>query len=176
MVERIFHVSDRPGIERFDPRPAPSPGYGLDGEMVWAIREGVLHNYLLPRDCPRVTFYASPGSSSEDIERFLGLSAAGYVVAIESGWLPEVRRACLYLYEMPPEAFTPSTDGSGYCVSRTSVVPLSVRQVNDLLGELTRRDVELRIVPSLWKLSDAVIKCSLAFSNIRMRNASPRPV
>lgn len=140
--------------------------------MVWAISEEMLHNYLLPRDCPRVTFYALPNSAPEDVERFLGLSAAKYVVAIESKWLPEVRRTCLYLYEMPPATFTHSTDGSGYCISREAVIPLSVRKVDDLLGELTRRNVELRIVPSLRKLADAVIQSSLAFSNIRMRNAS----
>ncbi len=96
-------------------------------------------------------------------------------MAIESKWLPEVRRACLYLYEMPPATFTNSTDGSGYCISREAVVPLSVRKVDDLLDELTRRNVELRIMPSLWRLADVVIRSSLAFSNIRMRNASPRP-
>ena len=56
-------------------------------------------------------------------------------------------------------------------VSRAAVRPLSMRRVDDLLGELARRDVELRVTPSLWPLRDAVLASSLAFSVIRMGNA-----
>jgi hypothetical protein len=42
------------------------------------------------------------------------------------------------------------------------------------VAELLRRGVELRFVPSLWPLHDAVAASSLRFSIIRMRNALPR--
>jgi len=45
----------------------------------------------------------------------------------------------------------------------------------DALAELTHRDVELRVTPSLWPLRDAVVASTLQFSLIRMRNATPRP-
>jgi hypothetical protein len=51
------------------------------------------------------------------------------------------------------------------------VEPGSVRPVDDLLGELVRRDVELRVMPSLRLLREAVAASSLHFSMIRMRNA-----
>ncbi len=35
--------------------------------MVWAVDRFHLHNYLLPRDCPRVTYYTAPTSAPEDI-------------------------------------------------------------------------------------------------------------
>ena len=174
MPEVLFHISDVPDIARFDPRPAPSPGAGQDGRMVWAIDRAHLHNYLLPRDCPRVTFYALPQSSPQDVACLMGGTSATYVVAIESRWLPEVLRHRLYRYEFPADTFTLVDAGAGYYISREPVVPLSVTPIDDLLGELLRHDVELRVMPSLWKLCDAVVASTLQFSMIRMRNALPR--
>jgi len=65
--------------------------------------------------------------------------------------------------------------GAGYYVSREAVSPQGVTPITDLLAELTRRDVELRVTPSLWPLRDAVAASTLQFSIIRMRNAAPRP-
>src|ERR671916_565731 len=100
MPETLFHISDQPGIARFEPRPAP-PGSRQTGAMVWAVGPRLLHNYLLPRDCPRVTFYARPDSSPDDIERLMSYSSASHIVAIELGWLPEAIRQRLYMYEFP---------------------------------------------------------------------------
>jgi hypothetical protein len=50
----LFHVSEERGIERFAPR---SSAGGM-GPVVWAIDKHRLRNYLLPRECPRVTCYA----------------------------------------------------------------------------------------------------------------------
>jgi hypothetical protein len=46
--------------------------------------------------------------------------------------------------------------------------------LDDLLAELAGRDVELRVMPSLHRLRDAVVASTLQFSNIRWRNAGPR--
>jgi len=164
----LFHVSEEPGIKRFEPRasePASKP-------VVWAISEARLHNYLFPRDCPRVTYYAGPATAAADVERFLGSSPA--VVAVESGWLDRLRSCRLYRYELPAATFECLDDCAGYFVSRAPVVPVRVEVVDDLIGELLRRGVELRFLPSLWSLRDAVVASSLQFSIIRMRNASPR--
>jgi hypothetical protein len=144
--------------------------------VVFAIGERLLHNYLLPRDCPRVTFYARPDSSPEDAERLMGAGSAQYVVAIEWGWMERVRSACLYCYEMPPETFRLLDRGAGYYVSNVPATPRGVRRVPDLLAELARREVELRVTPSLWPLREAVVASTLQFSLIRMRNAKPRPL
>ncbi len=172
MPDTLFHISDLPDIARFEPRPAP-PTSRQTGAMVWAVGPKLLHNYLLPRDCPRVTFYARPDSSPKDIERLMSYSSARYIVAIESGWLPEVIRHRLYMYEFPAEGFRPVDEGADYYISREVVIPRSVRPIDDLLDELLNRDVELRIMPSLWQLRDAVIASTLQFSIIRMRNALP---
>ena len=164
----LFHVSDRPDIARFEPRRSV---YTQDA-VVWAISENRLCNYLLPRDCPRVTFYAVPTTTVGDVERLLGSSRV--VIAIESGWLERVRAANLYCYRMPPDTFECMDAGAGYYVSRASVVPTGVEVIDDPLGALATRAVELRIMPSLWALRDAVVASTVQFSLIRMGNATPR--
>jgi len=54
------------------------------------------------------------------------------------------------------------------------VEPVRVEVFDDLVGELRKRGAELRLVPNLWPLRDAVVASSLQFSMIRMRNALPR--
>ena len=164
----LFHVSEEPGIERFEPRAAAGGGE----PVVWAIDTERLRNYLVPRECPRVTYYAGSKTTTTDAERFLGSSAA--VVAIEQRWWERLRSCRLYCYRLPSETFRCVDECAGYFVSRVPVVPTSVDFVSDPIAELKRRDVELRIVPTLWPLRDAVVASSLQFSIIRMRNAQPR--
>ena len=52
--QMLFHISEESDIARFEPR-ASEYATGL---VVWAIDETRLCNYLLPRECPRVTYYA----------------------------------------------------------------------------------------------------------------------
>ena len=171
----LFHVSEQPDIVRLEPRP-PASQSGLGEDVVWAVDDEHLQNYLLPRECPRVTFYALPTSDAVDVERLMRHTSARFVVAIESGWLPIVRATRLYVYELPPEAFVPLDVGAGYHVSRATVAPLDVVEVDDPLAALVARDVELRVTPSLWRLRDAVVASTLQYSCIRMRNARPRGV
>jgi hypothetical protein len=121
----LFHVSEEPGIERFDPRASER----AVEPAVWAIDAERLRNYLAPRECPRVTYYANGETTAADVERFLGSSTA--VVAVENGWLEQLRSCRLYCYQ-------------------------------------------LRFMPNLWPLRDAVVASTLRFSLIRMRNALPR--
>jgi hypothetical protein len=164
----LFHLSEEPGIERFHPRPSEY----TSEPVVWAINADRLHNYLMPRDCPRVTWYAGRETTAADVDRFLGSSPA--VVAIENGWLERLRSCRLYSYQMPPESFECLDECAGYFASRMAVEPVAVEIIEDLPGELLRRGIELRFVPSLWELRDAVVASTLQFSIIRMRNAQPR--
>jgi hypothetical protein len=164
----VCHISEEAGIKRFEPRPSE---YTVQ-PVVWAIDAECLRNYLLPRDCPRVTFYAGSGTTVDDGHRFLGSASA--VVAIEEGWLERVRQCRLYCYHLPAETFECIDECAGYFVSQVPVVPEQIEVMDDALSELQRRQVEIRILPNLWLLRDAVVASSLQFSIIRMRNALPR--
>jgi len=172
---RLFHISDVPGIKRFDPRPSTRQNAGQDEPIVWAIDAEHLHNYILPRDCPRVTFFADPGSDPEDVTKLMGGTTARNVVAIESIWLSRIQEQCLFRYEFNPETFILQEATAGYWISRLPVAPIEVIRIDDILGVLLQYDVELRILPSLWMLREHVIKSTLGYSIIRMSKAQIPP-
>jgi hypothetical protein len=166
--EILYHVSEESGIDRFEPRLSRN----ADHPVVWAVSGERLRNYLLPRDCPRVTFFAGEVTQPADVVRFLGSSSA--VVAFEASWLERIRRTRLFCYKLPPESFKCVDKCAGYFHSTEAVRPEQVEVVGDLLAALASRGVEIRILQSLWTLHDAVADSTLGFSIIRMRNASPR--
>ena len=175
MNVRLFHISDMPGIKRFDPRPAPHPSAKQEGLMVWAIDYEHIHNYLLPRDCPRVTFSAGPDSDAEDVRRLMGGTSAKSVVAIEATWLSEIQKQCLFRYEFNPIGFTLVDEVAGYWISRQPVIPFAMIRIDNILVALLEHDIELRIMPSLWKLREEIIRSTLGYSIIRMNNAQLPP-
>jgi hypothetical protein len=174
MVQAVYHFSEESDIAVFMPRVNRRFDGAPTEPVVWAVDEAHQHNYVFPRDCPRVTFYAVPSTTAEDRARLLTGASARYVVAIEAKWLPVMQRTCLYRYELSGETFEVFDAGAGHVVSRVAVTPSAMTRIENLLEALLQHDVELRVLPSLWPLSDAVIASSLQFSNIRMRNAAPR--
>lgn len=164
----LYHVSEKSGITRFEPRPAA----GAEGGVVWAVSGQRLCNYLLPRDCPRVTFFAADRTSAADRQRLLGSSPA--VIAFESAWLERVRRATLFCYQMPDGEFKCVDRCAGYFQNAQPVAPTGVEVVDDCLAALAARGVEIRVLPSLWSLHDVVVQSTVSYSIIRMRNAAPR--
>ena len=139
---------------------------------MWAIDAEHLRNYLVPRDCPRVTFYAGPRTTVVDRTRLLGPSTA--VVAIEAGWFERLQACRLFCYHFPIDTFECVDGTAGYFVSRVAVTPTRVETVDDAVAELQQRGVELRVLPSLWALRDSVVESTLEFSIIRWRNVAPR--
>ena len=174
---KLYHVSDIAGIEVFEPRVIPQEDARPDVKLVWAVGERLLHNFLVPRDCPRVTFYVGLETTREDARDLMRSTIASHVVTIETAWLDRMREETLYIYEMPGETFSLYGDDSGpeHYVSKETVVPKSVTVVEDLVGAMAKRDVELRVTPSLWPLRDRVVASSIQYSCYRMRNAQAQP-
>lgn len=79
----------------------------------------------------------------------------------------------LFCYHLPPETFCCLDECAGYFVSRQPVVPARVETIDDLPAALREHGVELRVVPNLWPLRNAVVLSTLRFSITRMRNALP---
>jgi len=176
MSECLFHISEEPGINIFEPKPSPSYFDKITSNVVFAISEKLLHNYLLPRDCPRVTYYASPKTTKADLDTFFKYSLADYVIAIESAWFKKISNTTLYCYEFLPDTFTILDECAGYYISSKAVEPIRVTIISDLFEELLKRNIELRFIPDLHKLADEVKQSSLNFSLIRMRNAGKQPI
>jgi hypothetical protein len=174
-MQSVYHISEDPNIQRFDPRPPPTILSGNERPCVWAIDAQHLPNYLLPRDCPRVTFHAKADTNDWDIQKHLGGDSTRNVVAIESAWLEAAMHTPIYQYELNADSFEVMDEGSGYCLAFESLHPLSKQVIPNPLLALASRSVEIRILPELWMLRDAVFASTLQYSFIRMRNAKPRP-
>jgi hypothetical protein len=166
----LWHVSEDAAIARFEPHRAPT---GLTGEpLVWAIDTRHLPLFWFPRECPRGTFWAGPETSSADAEQFL-LATSARVHAVEAAWLDRIRNARVIAYRLPAESFAPHPDVGGYWISRQPVEPLELVDLGDLLARHAEAEIELRLVPSLAPLWERVIRSTLEFSGIRLRNADP---
>ena len=163
----LYHFSEEPDITEFVPRPAPH----LGGEsVVFAIDDWHAPLYFVPRDCPRVTFWPLDTSLPEHAERWFGHVSGRMVIAIEAAWLERLRTTALYRYVFDEQGFESRRD-HGVHICRSTVVPLRVEPVGDLLKALTASGVELRVCPSLVPLGRVIVRTSLHWSLIRMRNA-----
>jgi hypothetical protein len=170
-MERIFHISEEPSIGLFRPRPSPSKFAGLEEDVVFGIGEMLLHNYLLPRECPRVTYYATAATTPQDRDIFLQ-TGAEYVLIVESKWVPVIQRTELFCYEFDSTNFSIIDECARYYISKKEELPVSVTRIEDVFGELfKRKNVEVRIVADLMPIAEKVAGSSLNFSLIRMRNA-----
>jgi len=141
--------------------------------LVWAVDEEHAPSYWFPRDCPRAGCWAGH-SITEVGATLLGIGGAKRLHAIETRWLDRVRSCRLYSYEFDSSPFRLKLADAGYWVAQCDVTPLSVNPVGDLLARHAEADIELRIVPNLWPLIDAILASGLEFSIIRKANAQPR--
>jgi hypothetical protein len=168
----LWHVSEDPSINAFEPRRAP--GATADELLVWAVDTRHLPLFWFPRQCPRATFWADSRNTDEDLRRFLDGDRDRRVHAIECAWLERMRTARVLAYRLPGDTFRPHPEVGGYWLSREPVQPFDVAQLDDLLGRHADAMIEFRTVPTLWALWDAVVGSTLEFSGIRLRNAVPR--
>jgi len=170
---RLFHVSEESSIDVFIPRTPEREDLDRSKGLVWALNERCLPNYLLPRDCPRVTYHTSEKTTQDDIIKFFS-SSSRHCVAIENGWYERMRKTSLYLYEFDASYFYLHDEVAGYYVSERTEIPNSVAKLDDLFGELFKRNIEIRILNDLWTLGNAVQQSTLNWSLCRMANAKAK--
>lgn len=170
-MEKLFHISEKPDIKIFHPRPSPQFYDSIKGDVVFAISDKMLHNYLLPRDCPRVTYYINPNTTKIDKENFFGDSKADYIINVEEDWKEKIENIILYKYQFSPETFSLLDETAGYYISYEDTVPVLIEKVKDVYKEFNKRNVEIRFLDNLRKLADDVKNSGLSFSIIRLGNA-----
>ena len=66
---RLFHVSEEPDIQVFEPRLPTRRALDQTVGLVWAIDEARLPNFLTPRDCPRVVYHEGKQTTDCDKKR-----------------------------------------------------------------------------------------------------------
>lgn len=173
---RLFHVSEDSDIQIFEPRIPYRSDIDHSKGLIWAITEACLPNFLTPRDCPRVAYYATNKTKKEDItEQHFSSSTINYVVAIENKWFEVMRNTTLYIYEFDTTQFYLQDEVAGYYVSEIAQVPINKIVVTDLFTELFKRNIELRVLDHLWDIGEKIKKTSLNWSLCRMGFAQARP-
>jgi hypothetical protein len=172
MAPALYHFSEDPSIEAFAPHVAAT---SVRAEpLVWAVDEDHKSGYWFPRDCPRACCWIGAAPVTAAGAALIGLGGAQRLHAIESVWLARMRACRLYVYRFDPARFAPEIPEAGFWCARETVRPLSVEPVGDLLALHADAGIELRVLPSLWPLIDAIIASGLEFSITRQRNAQPR--
>ena len=170
-MQTLLHFSEDPDITVFRPHvPASSPD---NPPLVWTVDEEHAPGFWFPRQCPRACCW-SIGKKLTKIGATL-LGANTRMHAIENGWLERMRTCKVYVYRFDPAPFTiHQVPEAGYWATTETVTPLSVELIGDLLALHAKADIELRIVPNLWPVIDAIIASGLEFSISRSKNALPR--
>ena len=141
--------------------PHVAPTQLVEGAGVWADDEATSPRYWFPRDCPRGTWW--PKGRPE---------GPGRVHAIEWSWFDRFITCELYAYRMPAATFEKNPGGGGWR-SGVTVEPLGVEPVGPLLDKHRDAGIELRLVTDLIALwNDVITRPGLAFSGIRLRNAT----
>jgi hypothetical protein len=164
----LWHVSENPSIERFEPHVSATAS--SREPRVWAVDTRHLPLYWFPRDCPRGTFWATPDTTDEDAALLDGSSR---VHLVEDGWLPGMRTTRVVAYRLPEGTFAPDPEVGGYWLSREPVEPVEVVELGDLVRRHEGSGIELRGVPNLWPIWTRVVESTLEFSGIRLHNAVP---
>jgi Family of unknown function (DUF6886) len=166
----LWHVSENPAIERFDPHVSATAS--SDELRVWAVDTRHLPLYWFPRRCPRGTFWAR-GDTTPGDAALLGGSSRVHI--IEEGWLPTMRETRAIAYRLPEETFAPDPEVGGYWLSREPVEPVELVELGDLVVRHELSGIELRPVANLWPIWNRIAASTLEFSGIRLRNAVPLP-
>ena len=167
---KLFHFSEEPDIAIFEPRQLE---YRLnEPAMVWAVDEFHAPHYFLPRDCLRVCIWPQEDTTEEDSQRFFGHSRTNHIIAVETGWLEQIRNTQLYQYTFDPEDFDLYDSNAGYYTSTQTVKPTSIDPIDDLIQRIASRGIEFRITPSLLPLRDSILASTVNFSMIRMKYAN----
>jgi hypothetical protein len=170
----LLHFSEDPTITRFVPHVAATAQQ--EEAYIWAVDFARAPDYWFPRQCPRAMAWVGPTTTAADRERIVGAGCGERVHAIEYGWLEAMRTASLYAYRLPAAPFRPIGEPVAHAmVATVSVEPLGPPEpVGDLLRCHAAAGIQLRLLNDLWPFWDEVVKSTLEFSGIRLRNAKPR--
>lgn len=165
---RLFHVSEESNIIEFIPRTPTRDDLDKSIKLVWAIDERRLPNFLTPRNCPRVAYYAGENTAASDRDKFFSSSTISHAVIIENQWFEKMKNTTLYLYEFDEKDFVLQDSIAGYYVAETPQTPKAKYELTDLFSELIKINVEIRMVDNLWDIAEKIEKSTLNWSFCKM--------
>jgi len=167
-ITTVYHYSEDGSIRRFAPHvPPTNPSHP---PAVWTIDAAHSPLYWFPRNCPRISVWATSAAQQELLTATFDTEASR-ICAAESHWLTRVRDASIYRYSFEATQFAPWTEADGQYITGDVVYPDSVDVLGDLLALHADAEVELRFTPRLGVLMDQMLASGLPFSFVRIRDA-----
>jgi hypothetical protein len=167
-ITKVYHYSEDGSIRRFAPHvPPTNPSHP---PAVWTIDAAHSPLYWFPRNCPRISVWATSAAQQELLTATFNTEASR-ICAAESHWLTRVRDASIYRYSFEAKPFAPWTEADGQYITGDVVYPDSVDVLDDLLALHADAEVELRFTPRLGVLMDEMLASGLPFSFVRIRDA-----
>lgn len=164
----LFHFSEDGSITVFVPHvPRSNPSVKA---AVWAIDEEHSPAYWFPRECPRVTVWARDDDELVALQHAFGTTARR-VHVIEAGWQDRMRTCHLHRYTFDDTPFTPWPEAEGQYVSHSTVRPIAVDPVGNLLEQHQSAKIDLRVVNDLTPWKTLATSGPWDFSIIRDANA-----
>lgn len=170
MSSRLFHISEENNIRQFQPRISKKQ-WNYE-KYVWAIEEEKLHNYLLPRQCPRICI------DLEKLNIHLNWLAAfpienhKAVVFIADNWKEKVQNCTLFKYEFDKHNFMLIDKIAGYYVSRKIEIPNRKFEITNCEQALINSNVKLITLDrmNMLEIKEKVVQDLEDFSIIKWSN------
>jgi hypothetical protein len=167
-ISTVYHYSEDGTIKRFAPHvPPTNPSHP---PAVWAVDADHAPMYWFPRNCPRISVWASTDAQQEVLTAIFHTESSR-ICAAESSWLTRVRDAGIYRYSFDSASFAPWTEADGQYISGETEYPETVELLDDLLALHAEAEVELRFTARLGVLMDHMLASGLPFSFVRIRDA-----
>lgn len=167
---RLFHLSEKGDIDTFIPRPSKKMwGYH---KYVWAIAENKIHNYLFPRACPRICIREENIAILNDWIPNDSLKEKKAIIFVPKNWEERIRTSLLFQYEFDPMHFIQIDKIAGYYVSKVSESPINLIKIDNCLGRLATKKIEVVFVNNqeLREIRKEVIQTMKSFSIIKWDN------
>ncbi len=139
---------------------------------VWAIHEDKIHNYIVPRECPRICLAQKEafqfGQLWTDQDDYLNKA----FLFIPIKWKHQVSKCKLYKYQFNPQNFEVIDPIAGYYVSKKFEIPTSLQKITDCLQVLAALQIGVKFLDDheLNSLKESVVNSTDEFSIIKWDN------
>jgi len=167
---KLFHISEKGDIDEFIPR--KSKQIWEYKEYVWAISEAMVHNYIFPRDCPRICVGNEVITHLSDWVDKEEISDKKALIFIPTSWEEQFKSCTIYRYELDASNFKLIDSIAGYYVSEVIEKSIEINKIADCHKQLQLMNVEVLMKPviELKEIRQKIIQITNNFSIIRWSN------
>lgn len=169
-MPRLFHISEDENISQFTPRISKKQ-WNFE-KYVWAINEKKWHNYLLPRECPRICIDTQQSNILSDYLKPQIIEHKKAMLFAPASWEEKIDHCTLFRYEFSDINFKLMDEIAGYYVSEQTEIPIHKTKIENCVEYLNKLNIALIMVDNkrMLEIKEKVVQHLKAFSIIRWKN------